>query len=283
MIIDLHTHSSVSDGTQSPAELLAEAQARGVDVIALTDHDTTAGWTAAAEAAAQLGIGFVPGMEISCRYEGISVHLLSYLHDPASPELAATVGAVRTDREGRARTIVERLAEDYPICWADVEAVCEPGATIGRPHIADALVHAGIVADRSAAFAELLSSRSKYYVTLPTVSPIDAIRMVREAGGVSVYAHPRARMRGRVVPDAGLHAMIAAGLDGIEIDHRDNPVGEREELRRIAQAHDLIITGSSDYHGTGKPNRLAENTTTPEMLARIVQAASGVAPVGVSL
>ncbi|MFB9777225.1 PHP domain-containing protein [Brevibacterium otitidis] len=283
MIIDLHTHSSVSDGTQSPAELLAEAQARGVDVIALTDHDTTAGWTAAAEAAAQLGIGFVPGMEISCRYEGISVHLLSYLHDPASPELAATVGAVRTDREGRARTIVERLAEDYPICWADVEAVCEPGATIGRPHIADALVRAGIVADRSAAFAELLSSRSKYYVTLPTVSPIDAIRMVREAGGVSVYAHPRARMRGRVVPDAGLHAMIAAGLDGIEIDHRDNPVGEREELRRIAQAHDLIITGSSDYHGTGKPNRLAENTTTPEMLARIVQAASGVAPVGVSL
>lgn len=283
MIIDLHTHSTVSDGTQSPAELMAEAAACGVDVIGLTDHDTTGGWAEATEAVQRLGIGLVPGMEISCRYEGISVHLLSYLHDPASTELAATVGAARTDREGRAREIVARLSEDFPLSWADIEAVCEPGATIGRPHIADALVRAGIVTDRTAAFSELLSTRSKYYVTLPTVSPIDAIRMVREAGGVSVYAHPRARMRGRVVPDAGMREMIAAGLDGIEVDHRDNPVAERAELRRITAAHDLIVTGSSDYHGAGKPNLLAENTTAPEMLARIVRAASGASPVGVSV
>ncbi|WP_286957125.1 PHP domain-containing protein [Brevibacterium sp. UBA7493] len=283
MIIDLHTHSTVSDGTQSPAELMAEAAACGVDVIGLTDHDTTGGWAEATEAVQRLGIGLVPGMEISCRYEGISVHLLSYLHDPGSTELAATVGAARTDREGRAREIVARLSEDYPLSWADIEAVCEPGATIGRPHIADALVRAGIVTDRTAAFSELLSTRSKYYVTLPTVSPIDAIRMVREAGGVSVYAHPRARMRGRVVPDAGMREMIAAGLDGIEVDHRDNPVAERAELRRIAAAHALIVTGSSDYHGAGKPNLLAENTTAPEMLARIVRAASGASPVGLSL
>ncbi|MCT1922017.1 PHP domain-containing protein [Brevibacterium luteolum] len=283
MIIDLHTHSTVSDGTQSPAELMAEAAACGVDVIGLTDHDTTGGWAEATEAVTRLGIGLVPGMEISCRYEGISVHLLSYLHDPASTELAATVGAARSDREGRAREIVARLAEDFPLSWADIEAVWEPGATIGRPHIADALVRAGIVTDRTAAFSELLSTRSKYYVTLPTVSPIDAIRMVREAGGVSVYAHPRARMRGRVVPDAGMREMIAAGLDGIEVDHRDNPVAERAELRRIAASHDLIVTGSSDYHGAGKPNLLAENTTAPEMLARIVRAASGASPVGLSL
>ncbi|NUL60625.1 PHP domain-containing protein [Brevibacterium luteolum] len=283
MIIDLHTHSTVSDGTQSPAELMAEAAACGVDVIGLTDHDTTGGWAEASEAVTRLGIGLVPGMEISCRYEGISVHLLSYLHDPASTELAATVGAARSDREGRAREIVARLAEDFPLSWADIEAVCEPGATIGRPHIADALVRAGIVTDRTAAFGELLSTRSKYYVTLPTVSPIDAIRMVREAGGVSVYAHPRARMRGRVVPDAGMREMIAAGLDGIEVDHRDNPVAERAELRRIAASHDLIVTGSSDYHGAGKPNLLAEHTTAPEMLARLVRAASGASPVGVSV
>ena len=280
MAIDLHTHSRYSDGTQSPGELVAEAAQSGIAVLGLTDHDTTAGWDEAVAAARSAGIGLVRGMEISCRYEGISVHLLSYLHDPDAAELTATVTDARRARLVRTRTMVERLAEDYPVTWEGVLAHAGEEATIGRPHIADALVAAGVVEDRSAAFAGLLTTHSKYYVSLPTISPIEAIRMVREAGGVSVFAHPRASMRGRTVPDAGVRAMIEAGLDGLEVDHRDNPPSARVKLRELAEDHDLLITGSSDYHGTGKPNRLAEHTTDPAMLERLAAAASGVPLIG---
>ncbi|WP_349829497.1 PHP domain-containing protein [Brevibacterium litoralis] len=277
MVIDIHTHSRFSDGTQSPAELVAEAAEGGVDVIGLTDHDTTAGWSEAAEAAAAHGIGLLRGMEISCRYEGISVHLLSYLHDPgADQELMQAVTGSRVSRETRARTIVERLAADFPLTYDDVLAQAGPDSTIGRPHIADALVAAGLAPDRSAAFEGILSSRGKYYVPTPVISALDAIRMVHAAGGVAVFAHPRASARGRVVPDTGMRAMIEAGLDGLEIDHRDNPPADREDLRALAAAHDLLVTGSSDYHGTGKPNRLGEHHTAPEMLERIAARATGV-------
>lgn len=276
-MIDLHTHSRFSDGTQSPTALVEEAAGLGVAVLGLTDHDTTAGWDEAVRAAEAAGIGLVRGMEISCRYDdGISVHLLSYLHDPAAAELTATVADARRARLDRTRTMVERLAEDFPLSWESVLEQAGAEATIGRPHIADALVTAGIVEDRSAAFAGLLSSHSKYYVSLPTISPIEAIRMVHEAGGAAVFAHPRASLRGRMVPDIGVRRMIEAGLDGLEVDHRDNPPSARVALRATAEAHGLLVTGSSDYHGTGKPNRLAEHTTDPEMLERLVAATSGV-------
>ena len=276
MTIDTHTHSWCSDGTQSPTDLLTDAQQAGLTTLGLTDHDTVAGWAEAEAAARQLGMGLLRGMEVSCRYEGISVHMLCYLHQPVGAELTAEVDHVRATRVRRNQQIVERLAADFPITWDDVISSTHPGATIGRPHIADALVELGIVTDRTEAFETLLSSRGPYYVSLPVIDPRDAIRLIHDAGGVAVFAHPAARMRGRTVPDSGMRAMIEAGLDGLEVNHRDNPLADRELLRRRAADHGLIITGSSDYHGTGKPNRLGENTTAPEMLERIAQAAAGV-------
>ncbi|GAB3619163.1 PHP domain-containing protein [Glutamicibacter endophyticus] len=276
MRIDLHAHSNVSDGTETPGDLIRAAQAAGLDVVALTDHDQTTGWDEARRVAAECGIGFVPGMEITCQdTTGISVHLLCYLQDPEYQPLLDELAESRGSRVVRARRIVDLLAEDFPINWDLVNEHCQPGATVGRPHIADALVSAGVVEDRNEAFAHVLSTRSKYYVSHPSIDPRDAVRLVREAGGVSVFAHPMASSRGRVVPESTFHDMIEAGLHGLEIEHRDNSAEGKVFLRALAAEHDLIVTGSSDYHGTGKLNRLGENLTEPEMLERIVATATG--------
>ena len=268
--IDLHAHSSVSDGTQPPAEVVASAAAAGLAVVALTDHDTTAGWSAAIEAAERLGVQLVPGMEVSCASSGISVHLLSYLHDPGFAGLLDEVELARDSREWRARQIVEKLSADVALTWDDVQAQLTEGATIGRPHIADALVARGIVANRDEAFATLLSGRGKYYVAHYAPDPVDAVRLVVQAGGVPVMAHPLARARGRVVDDEVIEAMADAGLAGLEVDHRDNDPQAREHLRALARRLGLLVTGSSDYHGDGKENRLGENTTDPDVLAEII-------------
>ncbi|GHD03755.1 PHP domain-containing protein [Zhihengliuella salsuginis] len=282
MLIDLHTHSRVSDGTESPRALVRSAAQAGLDVVALTDHDQTAGWAEAAEAADDYGVGFVPGMEISCKTStGISVHLLSYLHDADDPGLLAEVDRARDSRVLRAQRMVELLGEDFPISWDLVQEHTAHGATIGRPHIADALVAAGVVSTRTEAFESVLTPRSRYYVGHYALEPAHAVRLVRAAGGVPVFAHPVAAARGRVVGDEVFDEMIAAGLMGLEIEHRDNPGHGRDELRRMAAEHGLITTGSSDYHGTGKPNRLGENTTTRENLARILAAGTGADPVGI--
>lgn len=281
MRIDLHAHSHVSDGTEHPAELVAAAKAAGLDVLALTDHDQTAGWAAASEAALEIGVGLVPGMEISCKTEaGVSVHLLCYLHDPAHAGLIEEIEKARDARITRARRMVELLAEDYPVDWDLIARHSIPGGTIGRPHIADALVTAGVVRTRTEAFAEVLTARSRYYVGHYAMDPVTAVKLVRDAGGVPVFAHPVASARGRVVGEETFEQMIEAGLLGLEIEHRDNPEVGRKYLRALALEHDLIVTGSSDYHGTGKPNRLGENTTSPEMLQRILEAGTGSAPVG---
>lgn len=276
MIIDLHTHSRFSDGTQTPAELVDEAAMRGIDVLGLTDHDTISGWDEAAEAARAAGIGLVRGMEISCRLDGIGVHLLGYLFDSAADSaLMEVVRTTRQVRTTRMRTMVERLAEDFAITLDDVLAQAGEHTTIGRPHIADALVHAGIVPSRDVAFAGILSSRERYYVPVQVLSPLEAIHLVHEAGGVTVFAHPAASARGRVLPAAGMREMIDAGLDGIEVDHRDNPPEARERLRALAASHGLIVTGSSDYHGAGKVNRLGEHTTASDMFWSLVERATG--------
>jgi len=276
MRIDLHTHSNVSDGTQSPSELIRSAADAGLDVVALTDHDQTTGWSEAAQAAKQLGVGLIPGMEITCQDpNGISVHLLSYLHDPTYQPLLDELELSRNARIIRAQHIVELLAEDYPVSWDLVNEHCQPGATIGRPHIADALVAAGVSENRNEAFANILSSRSKYYVAHPAVRPAKAVQLVREAGGVPVFAHPKASLRGRVVPNETFYEMIDAGLGGVEIHHRDNSEEGKKWLLDLAAKNNLIITGSSDYHGTGKLNRLGENVTEPEMLQRIIQESTG--------
>lgn len=255
----------------------AAAQAR-LDVVALTDHDSTDGWAEALGAARELGVGLIPGMEISCKTsQGVSVHLLCYLQDPGNAMLLEEITKAKDARLTRAERMVERLAEDYPLNWGDVSAHVAPGATIGRPHIADAMVAAGIVADRSEAFANILTSHSRYFVSHYAPDPVLAVELVRAAGGVPVFAHPMASARGRVAPPDVFHDMIDAGLLGLEVDHRDNPSEGRAWLRRLARDRGLIMTGSSDYHGAGKPNLLGENLTAPAALERIVEQASGTA------
>ncbi|MDJ0321421.1 PHP domain-containing protein [Pseudarthrobacter sp. PS3-L1] len=280
MRIDLHAHSNVSDGTENPADVIASAAAAGLDVVALTDHDTTSGWSEAAAAAPGLGVALVPGMEVSCKSsEGISVHLLSYLHDPTHPGLLAEITKAKSARLTRAESMVAILAEDYELSWEDVIMHVTPGATLGRPHIADALVSMGAARDRSDAFASILTSRSRYFIPHYAPDPALAVELVLAAGGVPVFAHPVASARGRVVGLETFHDMIDAGLAGVEVDHRDNPEEGREFLRSLARKHDLLITGSSDYHGTGKPNLLGENVTSADALARIEDLASGTAVV----
>ncbi|MDO4918873.1 PHP domain-containing protein [Kocuria sp.] len=278
MRIDLHTHSIASDGTETPGDVARSAHAAGLTAFALTDHDTTAGWREAGDTAVSLGVAFVPGMEITCTTrDGISVHMLSYLHDPHHQPLVDRIEECRRNRLTRARRMVELLSEDFDITWADVTAQVGPDATVGRPHIADALVALGVVPNRSAAFADMLSGRSRYYVRHDALDPVEAIKLVRAAGGVPVCAHPMASLRGRVASAADFDAMIDAGLAGLEVAHRDNPDEARAVLMTMAAEHDLIVTGSSDYHGAGKPNRLGENSTSARSFTRICeQATSGV-------
>ncbi|RKS72498.1 hypothetical protein CLV35_2742 [Motilibacter peucedani] len=270
MRIDLHTHSTASDGTDSPAELVRAAAAAGLDVVALTDHDTTAGWDEAA-AALPDGLTLVRGAEISCRYKQVSLHLLGYLFDPDDPRLAAELERVRASRVPRAREMVDRLrASGVPVSWDQVLDELEPGATVGRPHIADALVRSGVVRDRGEAFAGLLNSRSPHYVRHRSLDPVAAVRAVRAAGGVPVLAHPFARHRGAVLDDGAVAAMAEAGLAGLEVHHRDHSAEDVVRLQRLARGLGLLQTGSSDYHGAGKANRLGENLTAPEVYDAIL-------------
>lgn len=277
MKIDLHTHSSASDGTQLPGEVIRSAAEAGLDVVALTDHDTTAGWEEAAEAAREHAVAFVPGTEVSCQTDdGISVHLLSYLQDPQDRALDEVMQRARRSRRTRAERMVELIAEDYPISWEQVLDQVVGDATVGRPHLADALVAAGIAQTRSEAFSTVLHPRSGYYVGHYAPDPVTAVRLVRQAGGVPVMAHPLAGVRGRTVGQEVFDAMIEAGLAGLEIAHRDNPPEARAVLSQMAAEHDLIVTGSSDYHGSGKPNELGENLTSEQSLRRIMaEAGSG--------
>lgn len=275
MPIDLHTHSIRSDGTQPPAAVMASARTAGLDVVALTDHDTTAGWAEAAEAADEVGIALVRGIEISCQHEGISIHLLGYLHDPSDPALLAEMQRARDSRRTRARRIVEALSQDLPITFDDVLAAAAPEASIGRPHIADALVTKGLVVSRDEAFATVLHPRGLYYASHYAPPPILALRLLTAAGGIGVMAHPFAHRRGRVVEDWVIEGMAEAGLAGLEVRHRDHDAAAVSHGMALAARLGLLVTGSSDYHGAGKLNRLGENTTAPAVLDQIVQRASG--------
>lgn len=275
MRIDLHAHSTASDGTDTPSEVVRAAARAGLDVVALTDHDTTAGWQEAAAAARRHGVALVPGMEVSCQAGGTSIHLLAYLHDPDDAALRAETDRTRDDRVSRARRMVDLLAQDVPISWDDVLEQVRDGATVGRPHIADALVARGVVADRDAAFADLLHSGSRYHVRHYAPDAVTAVRLVRAAGGVPVMAHPRAGRRGRVVGDDVVAGLAAAGLAGIEVDHRDHLPAERVALRALAGDLGLFVTGASDYHGAGKPNLLGEHTTEPAVLEAVEALGTG--------
>jgi predicted metal-dependent phosphoesterase TrpH len=286
--IDLHTHSTRSDGLDTPSQLVANAAKAGINVLALTDHDTGSGWDEARTKAIELGIGFVPGIEVTSvsdierygRTIRISVHLLAYLPDPNHEALALVLGDTVATREARARAIVDKLAQELPISWEMVMDHLDKGATIGRPAIADTLVTMKVVSNRSEAFDYYLATDGPFYVSHSTVSTVEAIELIGKAGGVSVIAHPLKGVGPNTSPEDlpldHFEEMISRGLSGIEVYHRDVPEAARSWLLDLASKHDLVVTGSSDYHGVaGKPNQLGENTTSQEMLDRIVKLGTG--------
>lgn len=272
MRIDLHTHSVVSDGTDTPSELMRAAAAAGLDVIALTDHDTSAGWAEAAVAADEVGIRLVPGMELSTKFRGNGHHLLAYHPDPTHPALTEELARVLGGREGRVPAMVSLLrALGIEITVEDVAR--ETGATVamGRPHVADALVRLGVVGHRNDAFALYLGKGRPGHIERYATPLADMVRAVRSAGGVPVLAHAWGR-HGQDAITAEEIAVLAEqhGLQGLEVDHQDHTPEQRELLRGIARDLDLVVTGSSDHHGTGKTNHdLGVHTTAPEELARI--------------
>jgi predicted metal-dependent phosphoesterase TrpH len=281
--IDLHTHSVVSDGTDTPEELVATAAAAGVTTLALTDHDTTGGWVRAA-AALPAGMQLVRGAEFSCvspdgRGGTVPVHLLGYLFDPEHPAIVDEQARLREERSQRLVKMVAKLAEDgYPVDPGTVFADLPEGTTPGRPHLGQALVRAGIVGSVDEAFAKLLHNDSKYYVEKADTPVETAVRMVREAGGVPVFAHALARKRGRVIETSVLADLAKEGLGGVEVDHPDHSPEDRAALRGLARELGLVTTGSSDYHGTNKKTPIAAETTAPDALEALLAQASGVEP-----
>ncbi|GEB60545.1 PHP domain-containing protein [Streptomyces gardneri] len=275
MRIDLHTHSTASDGTDSPAELVRNAAAAGLDVVALTDHDTTRGHAEAIRALPE-GLTLVTGAELSCRLDGIGLHMLAYLFDPEEPALLAERELVRDDRVPRARAMVGKLQElGVPVTWEQVARIAGDGS-VGRPHVAEALVELGVVPDVSGAFTpDWLADGGRAYVGKHELDPIEAIRLVKAAGGVTVFAHPLAVKRGEVVPEAAIARLADAGLDGIEVDHMDHDEATRARLRGLAKELGLLVTGSSDYHGSRKTCRLGDCTTDPEIYGEIIRRATG--------
>lgn len=279
MRIDLHTHSTASDGTDTPAELVRKAAAAGLDVIALTDHDTTRGH-AEALAALPEGLTLVPGAELSCRLDGISMHLLAYLFDPEEPALLAERELVRDDRVPRAQGMIAKLnALGVPVTWEQVARIAGDGS-VGRPHVASALVELGVVPTVNDAFTqEWLADGGRAYMEKHETDPFEALRLVKGAGGVAVFAHPAASKRGRSVPESAIAELAEAGLDGIEVDHMDHEPGTRARLRGLAKDLGLLVTGSSDYHGSRKTCVLGEFMTDPEVYGEITRRATGAFPV----
>ncbi|MFJ8183182.1 PHP domain-containing protein [Streptomyces sp. NPDC096105] len=279
MRIDLHTHSTASDGTDTPAELVRKAAAAGLDVVALTDHDTTRGHAEALAALPQ-GLTLVTGAELSCRLDGVSMHLLAYLFDPEEPALLAERELVRDDRVPRAKGMIAKLNElGVPVTWEQVARIAGDGS-VGRPHVASALVELGVVASVSDAFTpEWLADGGRAYMPKHETDPFEAVRLVKNAGGVAVFAHPAAVKRGRTVPESAIAELAEAGLDGIEVDHMDHDAGTRARLRGLAGELGLLVTGSSDYHGSRKTCVLGEFTTDPEIYGEITRRATGAFPV----
>jgi 3',5'-nucleoside bisphosphate phosphatase len=277
--IDLHTHSDRSDGTLTPREVVLAARAAGVDVLGLTDHDTAEGWPEAREAALAVGIELVPGMEISCQHDGRSVHLLAYYLDPGHRPLQEALRLVLDGRDQRTPRVCARLRElGIDIDEARVARGAGDAVAIGRPHIADALIELGVVADRDEAFDRFLSPGRPAYVRRYAAPLEQMIGTVLDAGGVPVIAHPWGRSEPSALQAEGLAHLQELGLAGIEVDHQDHDAGQRKALRGIARELGLVITGSSDFHGAGKVDHdIGCNTTDPAELERLVELADRVA------
>jgi predicted metal-dependent phosphoesterase TrpH len=281
MRIDLHTHSTASDGTDTPAGLVDAAARAGLDVVAITDHDTTAGWAQAAKALPP-GLTLVPGAELSAisvdprTGRHVSVHLLAYLFDPLSAALVTEQSRLRAERRMRLRAMAQRMADDgLPIDADEVMAALPVDAPAGRPHLAQALVRAGKVADVNQAFAEYLGNGRGYYLPRQDTPVEIAIEMIADAGGVTVIAHPFARSRGATVTPEVLAELAERGLTGVEVDHPNHDEATRAELRGLARELGMVQTGSSDYHGTNKTIAIGAETTDPEQFEALVARATG--------
>ncbi len=261
-MIDLHTHTNISDGTDTPVQLINKALASGIKVLALTDHDSIAGWDEA-ELHLRPGMDLVLGAEISCQTEdGISVHMLGLLFDPSHQELQDVLAQTRENRHSRMSKIIGRMnSAGIEISMEEVLLQLSEGATLGRPHLADAMIAKGLANSREEIFEKWLHNNSPYYVAHYSPTPEVAIALIKAAGGVSVIAHPMASLRGRTVSVESFSSYVEAGLDGIEVFHRDHTADQKNLLKGIAADLNVLRTGSSDYHGTGKLNELGENTT----------------------
>ncbi|MEU4319972.1 PHP domain-containing protein [Nocardia fluminea] len=278
MRIDLHTHSTASDGTDTPAELVRHAAAAGLDVVAITDHDTTGGW-AEAEAARPAGLTLVRGMEMSCTGMGedgypVPVHLLAYLFDPADRGFAEERERLRGERVARVRAMAEKMAADgLPI--DPVAVMASAGPAVGRPHLAQALVAAGVVESVNAAFVDLLAPHGPYYAEKADTPLTRAVQLIAAAGGVSVIAHARARTRGRLLALDDIRELAGLGLGGLEIDHPDHSEADRLVLTELSRELGLVRTGSSDYHGTNKTIEIGACGTDPDQYEALIDKASG--------
>ena len=266
MRIDLHVHSNASDGTDAPADVMRRAEAAGLDVVALTDHDTQGG-LAEARAALPAGLTLVPGMELSCGLAGRSVHLLAYLFDPADPVLSAETAQIRDDRTYRAKAMVDRMRElGADVTWEQVMAIAD-GAVVGRPHLARALAASGAIATPADAFTDdWIGDGGRAFVDRYAPDLARAVGLVRAAGGVPVLAHPRSP--GYEIPDDVIESLAGAGLGGIEVFHFDHDETARTRLTQLAKSLNLIMTGGSDDHGSyqpgGQPGRGLGAETTPQ-------------------
>ena len=271
---DLHCHTVYSDGTETPQTLVDLARSAGLQGVAITDHDTAGGWRDAELAAVQQSMPLLRGSEITSHDGDVSVHMLAYQYDPANSAITELFSRTRQARVRRTRAMVDAISADFPITWQDVLAQAREGGatTVGRPHIADALVVKGVYQTRSQAFAGILSSRSRYYIPTPSPSTHEVVAAVAEAGGVSVVAHAGDHGRNRVLlSDDAIRQLAAEGLGGVEVWHRQNPPEQRRRLLALAHECGLLITGGSDWHGKGKPNRLGENLTEAATVAQIVR------------
>jgi 3',5'-nucleoside bisphosphate phosphatase len=276
---DLHSHSSVSDGTEPPAAVIRRGAQAGLDVIALTDHDTVAGHHEAARALPP-GMTLLPGAELSCRLEGHSVHLLAYLFDPENDALAGEMAEIRESRLFRAKAMVDKLAAlDVPVTWEKVSEIAG-GGVVGRPHIARAMIDAGVVSSVDEAFTpDWLGPGGPAYVSRYALDPVRAIRLVRSAGGVTVLAHPRGRGRGWQLPASVIADLSQAGLTGIEINHPQHDERERGRLGELARTLGLVASGGSDDHGALTDFRLGSEVAPEGGYEALIQHATGAQPV----
>ncbi len=278
-MIDLHTHTTASDGTDKPFEMLENAKKAGLTVVAMTDHDSIEGWREVRSKRDQIpsGLTIVPGAEVSTRTQlGMSVHIVGLLFDAKNAQLAKLLSDTRDDRIPRMEKMIEKLqAAGYQVTMQDVEEVKPVGATLGRPHLADALIKNGIVASRDEAFAELLHNNSQFYVSHWAPSPVEAIKAIAAAGGVSILAHPFAEKRGAVLTFGEVTELAAAGLNGIERNKRDQDEAAHSKIDQLSSEHNLIKVGSSDYHGSARANQLGEEQTPLELWENLASKASG--------